>query len=191
MKKYSSALWTDQNLLDLIRQEDNHVAFSELYDRNWQFLYNSVYNILRHHEDAMDICQALFVWVWENRQSIVIKTNFRAYLYVAAKYKVANMIRSGKVRESLFENVNFENIQNETFDVLEVKELKNLIRQLINELPPKCREIFVMSRDQGLTHKQIANKLNLSEKTVDEQISRALSKLRGPLGNLASYMFYL
>lgn len=189
MEKYSSVLWTDDALLDQIRRENDHAAFAALYHRHWKFLYNAVYNILRHHEDTLDICQTLFVWLWENRASLIVKTNFRAYLFVAAKYKVANLIRSGKVRESLFEQASFEHIPEEAFDLLEVKELKNLISQLVNALPPKCREIFVMSRDQGLTHKQIASTLNLSEKTVDEQIRRALGKLRGPLGKLASLLF--
>lgn len=191
MERYTETLWTDDALLGLLRQKADHAAFSELYNRHWKFLYNSVYSILGHHEDTMDICQALFVWIWENRENIIIKTNFRAYLFVAAKYKVANLIRSGKVRDSLFEQADFENIPGNAFNPLEVKELKNLIRQLIHELPPRCREIFVMSRDQGLTHKQIAGKLKLSEKTVDEQISRALTKLRGPLGKLSGFILML
>jgi RNA polymerase sigma-70 factor (family 1) len=190
MADYST--YTDQELLGLLTKDDDsafsEAAFSELYNRNWQFLYNSVYGILRKHEDAMDVCQALFVWLWENRSRLVIRTNFKAYLFVAAKYKVANLIREGKVRNTLFENVDFERIPDESFNQLEVKELENLINQLINELPPKCREIFLLSREQGLTHKQIARQLNISEKTVDEQISRALRKLRGPLGKLASLL---
>jgi RNA polymerase sigma-70 factor (family 1) len=191
MEKYAPEIWTDESLLDAIRQGDSHAAFAELYNRHWQFLYNSVYNILRHHEDTVDICQNLFIWIWENRSRLLIRTSFRAYLFVAAKYKVANMIREGKVRETLFENTNFEQISENAVDQLEVKELKNLINQLINELPPKCREIFVMSREQGLTHKQIAQQLNISEKTVDEQIGRALKKLRMPLGKLANFILML
>ncbi len=191
MGKYSTADWTDDLLLDLIRLEDDRAAFSEVYNRSWQFLYNSVYNILRHHDDTLDICQTLFLWVWENRKQLVIKTNFRAYLFVAAKYKVANLIREGKVRETLFDDADFENIPDTAFNPLEVKELKNLIRQLIDQLPPKCREIFLMSRDSELTHKQIAAQLNISEKTVDEQISRALKKLRIPLGKLATLLLTL
>ncbi|MBB5441078.1 RNA polymerase sigma-70 factor (ECF subfamily) [Pedobacter sp. AK017] len=191
MVKYNSPEWTDSMLLDLIRLENDRAAFAELYDRNWHFLYNSIYNILRHHEDTMDICQSLFLWIWENRNQIVIKTNFRAYLFVAAKYKVANLIRGGKVRETLFDGTAFENITDAAFDPLEVKELKNLIDQLINELPAKCREIFLMSREEELTHKQIAAKLKISERTVDEQISRALIKLRVPLGRLSSLILFL
>ncbi len=189
MGKYTSTAWADNVLLDLIRMEYDRAAFSELYNRNWQFLYNSVFNITRHHDDTLDVCQSLFLWVWENRKHLVIKTNFRAYLFVSAKYKVANMIRDGKVRETLFDGADFEQIPDAVFNGLEVKELKNLIHQLINELPAKCREIFVMSREQELTHKQIAAELNISVKTVDEQINRALKKLRIPLGKLASLIF--
>ena len=180
MQQYTATEWTDDILLDLIRLEDDRAAFSELYERHWQFLYNSVYNLLRHHDDVLDVCQTLFLWIWENRTQIRIKTSFRAYLFVAAKYKVANLIRSGRVRETLFEQADFEHIPDTAFNPAEVSELKNLIRQLIDELPPKCREIFLLSREGDLTHKQIAAQLQISEKTVDTQISRALTNYAAP-----------
>lgn len=186
MAAYSTL--TDQELFALLARGDKQ-AFTELYNQHWKFLYNAVYNILRHHQDTLDVCQGLFIWVWENHQHLVIKTNFRSYLYVAAKYKIANIIRSGRVRESLFDGTDFEQISAGAFNEFEVKELKNLIQQLVNSLPPKCREIFVMSREESLTHKQIAERLDISEKTVDEQISRALKKLRPMLGKLTSFVF--
>ncbi|WP_124559084.1 RNA polymerase sigma-70 factor [Pedobacter sp. KBW01] len=183
MESYKS--YTDDALLLLLR-EGNGDAFSELYDRNWKFLYNSAFNILRHHEDTMDVCQGIFLWIWEHHEKLEIKTNFKSYLFVSAKYKIANMIRDGKVRENLFDGTELDAVSCDDFNLLEVKELKNLIQQLISELPPKCREIFVMSREEAMSHREIAQKLGISEKTVDEQISRALKKLRVPLGKLAS-----
>lgn len=191
MRKFSEDSWSDFELLELIRQQDNQEAFAELFDRHWKFLYNRVYQLLKHHDDTLDICQNLFVWIWENRNSISIKSNFRTYLFVAAKYKVANLMRVGKVRTVLVEKIELDQLAANTFDSMEVKELQHLIFQLIHELPPKCREIFMMSREQGLSHLQIAQQLQLSEKTVDEQIRRALQKLRKPLNKLANLIIAL
>lgn len=176
---------SDAELLRLLKSGD-HYAYTELYNKNWKFLYNSAYNILRNHQDTMDVCQTLFMWIWEHHDKIEIKTNFRAYLFVAAKYRIANLIRDGRGRTDLFENADFEHLSDGDFNPLEVKELKNLIRQLIEELPPKCREIFIMSRECAMSHKEIAQELGISNKTVDEQISRALKKLKIPLNRLAS-----
>jgi RNA polymerase sigma-70 factor (family 1) len=177
----------DEQLADLLRSGDP-AAFTEIYNRHWKFLYNSAYNILRHHQDTLDVCQSILLWFWEHHEKITIQTSIRAYLFTSVKYKIANLIRQGKVRETLFTDADLENIRADEFVELEVKELKNLIGQLVNDLPPKCREIFKLSREENLTHKQIAGQLGISERTVDEQISRALKKLRVPLSKLASLL---
>lgn len=181
---------TDNELLSQLR-EGSTLAFTEIYNQHWKFLYNSAYRILRHQDDAKDICQQLFTWLWENRDAVMIRSSFRAYLYTALKYKIANFIRDGRVRENLFEGLEDIDVAGHDNLHLEVKELKHLINQLIHELPPRCREIFLMSREGQLSHQEIADTLDLSVRTVDEQISRALKKLRPALGRLASIILTL
>jgi RNA polymerase sigma-70 factor (family 1) len=182
MADYSSL--TDLELVDLLRL-DNEAAFTCIYNRYWKFLFTASYNALRHKEDSMDVCQSVFLWVWENRQVITIRSNLQAYLYTAVKYKIANLIRNGKVRETLLDDMLAADISADEHIELEVKELKHFIAQLINELPEKCREVFLLSRDEHLSHKQISERLGISEKTVDDHITRALKKLRAPLGKIA------
>lgn len=176
---------SDQELTESLR-EGNYDAFTEIYNRHWKFLFNAAYQANRNKEDCYDACQSVFLWVWEKRSQIKPATNLKGYLYTAIKYKIANMIRNGKYRESLFEDL--ENIDARRYQVneLEIKELKNFINQLIDELPDKCKEVFLLSRQEHLSHKQIAERLGIGEKTVDAHITRALQKLRVPLNKLAS-----
>jgi DNA-directed RNA polymerase specialized sigma24 family protein len=95
---------TDNELLALLRA-DNQAAFIVLYNRHWKFLYTASYNALKHKQDSMDVCQAVFLWVWENRQVINVQTTLEGYLYTAVKYKIANLIRNGKVRETLLDDL--------------------------------------------------------------------------------------
>lgn len=176
---------TDQELTVLLKDGDND-AYTEIYNRHWNFLFKAAYHASRNKEDCFDICQSVFLWLWENRAQINPATNLKGYLYTAIKYKVANMIRNGKYRESLFEDLESIDMRRYQVDELEVKELKNFIAQLIEELPEKCREVFLLSRTEHLSHRQIAERLGIGEKTVDAHISKALQKLRVPLNKLAS-----
>ncbi|MDN5288012.1 MAG: polymerase sigma-70 factor [Mucilaginibacter sp.] len=183
MSVYSK--YTEQELLSLLKAGDE-IAFTEIYNRHWKFLFTAAYNALRHKADSMDVCQTIFLWIWENRLQINVKTSLQGYLYTAAKYKIANLLRQGKIRETLLDDVLTTDIVAEEIKDLEIKELKNFIKQLIEELPEKCREVFLLSRDEHLSHRQISERLGISEKTVDDHITRALKKLRIPLSRMAT-----
>lgn len=181
---------SDPELLFLLKTGEA-TAFTEIYNRHWKFLFTAANNALHHRSDCMDVCQAVFMWLWENREQIEVKTNLQAYLYTAVKYKIANLIRQGKVRETLLDNVLAADIRTEEHLELEVRELENFIAQLVGELPEKCREVFLLSRNERLSHRQISERLGISEKTVDDHITRALKKLRVPLGRLGSLFLFL
>jgi len=191
MLQYSFIHFTDERLLELIRDHDDREAFDELYNRHWKFLFTASFNMLRDRDESLDICQAVFLWLWEHRNDLNIKTNLRGYLYSSVKYKIANFIRRGKIRESFFDEL--KQVDAEAFqeNELELKELQLLITQLVNNLPQKCKEVFQLSRNENLTHKQIADKLGISEKTVDDHILRALKKLKTPLNRMASIFLIL
>ncbi|MFA4869143.1 MAG: RNA polymerase sigma-70 factor [Pedobacter sp.] len=191
MFQYNLKSTTDEQLIELIRDYDSREAFDELYNRHWKYLFTASFNLLRDRDESMDICQIVFLWLWEHRNTINIKTNIRGYLYSSVKYKIANFIRSGKIRESFFDEL--KRVDTDTFqeNELEVKELQIMIFDLVNDLPKKCKEVFQLSRNENLTHKQIADKLGISEKTVDDHILRALKKLKTPLNRLASIFISL
>lgn len=176
---------SDAELVALVKADD-HAAFNAIYDRYWKFLLQAAYQVSRHRADSLDVCQTVFLWFWENRASVRVTASLKGYLYNAVKFKLANLIRNGKVRETLFDDVKAIDVHTYKSNELELKQLQDFIRQLIHELPGRCREVFLMSRDEQLTHKEIAERLGISEKTVEDHITRAIGKLRAPLERLAT-----
>src|SRR5690606_956547 len=101
MKDYTAI--SDKELLIMLSDSDIE-AFDEIYRRYWSNMYNSTYNILRDKDSCMDIVQELFIWVWEHRSHLDV-TSLKSYLLVAVKFKVANYIRRGKVRQTFFDKL--------------------------------------------------------------------------------------
>ncbi len=182
MSSYQSH--TDQQLILLLRESDHH-AFTEIYNRYWKFLYQSCYSIMKDSDTSDDVVQEIFVWLWANRQKHLTDA-LKPYLYAAVKYKVANVIRHGKVKETFFARV-VENYREAAHDEnsLEIKELKEIIAQFTASLPERARMIFDMSRNQFLSNKEIAEQLGISEKTVENQMNINLKKLKVSLGKIS------
>ena len=159
---------------------DNQDAFSMLYNRHWADLYKFSFFILRDQAACKDIVQDVFVWVWEHRKGLQIQTP-KSYLKTAVKYKIANYIRSGTIRESFFEEVaqlNFTASLPGVDEFAELKELNHIIHLSVCNLPVKCREIFRLSREANLSNREIAEQLGISIKTVENQITIALHRIR-------------
>lgn len=174
---------SDEELIRLLNN-DNREAFEQLYHRHWFHLYQSAFYILRETAASKDVVQDIFIWLWENRTTLDI-SNVKGYLKAAVRFKVANCIRSGNIRESFFNEVSKLNPgepSTSTDDVVSLKELQTIIRKAILQLPDKCREVYLLSRDEGLTNRQIAERLGISVKTVEAQMSIALKRLRSTIG---------
>lgn len=169
----------DLEILDLIRSGD-HSAFSELYERYKFVLYLHAKRMLDDQDETKDVIQEIFVTLWTKRVDLTIATSVKSYLYTAVRNKVFNLLAHRK-----FE-MNYLNSLQEVIDFGETnieksireKELIRLIEQEIQELPTKMREIFELSRKHSLSHKEIAEKLNISDKTVKKQISNAIKIMR-------------
>src|SRR6185436_9127819 len=105
--------------------------------------------------------QDIFIWLWENRTTLNI-SNIKGYLKAAVRFKVANYIRSGNIRESFFKDLSKLNpgeVSTSADDDVSLKELKNIIHEAILQLPDKCREVYLLSRNEGLTNRQISERL--------------------------------
>jgi RNA polymerase sigma-70 factor (family 1) len=173
---------TDQELISLLCQGNEH-AFNTLYERHWAGLYKFAFFIVRDKDACKDLIQDVFVWVWEHRQGLVIESP-GSYLKAAVKYKIANYIRSGNIRDSFFEEAakfDFAVSTPGSAEFTELKELNNIIQKVVANLPFKCREIFRLSREGNLTNREIAEQLGISIKTVENQITIALHRLRAHL----------
>jgi len=167
----------DDELLAFIKEGDEN-AFTEIYNRYWETLYRSAFHFLKDRDICMDVLQEVFIWLWNRRTQLQV-TSLKSYLYSAIKYKIANCIRDGKTRGNLY-NTADANLPDISFvdSSLEVAELKRIIEQFTESLPDRCKEVFHLSRGEYLNNKEIASKLNISEKTVENQLTIALKRLR-------------
>lgn len=182
--------YSETELLALVK-EGSYPAFDEIYNRHWNALFGSAYNILRDRDAGMDIVQDVFVWFWENRARWQL-SSCKGYLLTAVKFKSANYIRNAKTRGLIIYQLTSLSEIHQNEEELEVKQLQELIKSMANHLPARCREIFQLSRYNYLSNKEIANQLNISEKTVENQLTIALKRLRRKLstGYLAMFFFF-
>ncbi|NGM61603.1 RNA polymerase sigma-70 factor [Sphingobacterium sp. SGG-5] len=179
MSSYTN--FEDHELLASIKSGDEG-AFTEIYNRYWESLYRSAFHVLKDRDVCMDVLQEVFIWIWNHRTQLQV-TSLKSYLYGAVKYKIANSIRDGKTRGNLYHAAH-ASIPDTSFvdSSVEVAELKLIIQQFTEGLPDRCKEVFHLSRSQQLNNKEIASKLNISEKTVENQLTIALKRLRLKLG---------
>lgn len=131
--------------------------------------------------EAKDIVQDIFVKFWNDREKLDIRLSIRSYLFVSVKNKCFDILRK-KNRNIKFQEISNEHdFADESFETYILSELETLFNRSLNKLPERCREIFELSRLHGLKNREIALKLNLSEKTVENQVTKALHVLREEL----------
>ena len=140
-------------------------------------------------EEAKNLVHEVFISLWEKFESLPADTNYRSYLYTSVRNRSLNFIRDRKQQFSI-ESVSEQSNAIES-DALEVKELETEIELAINSLPEKCRMVFEMSRYEELKYAEIANKMGISVKTVEAQMTKALGILRKALTNFLTLLFFI
>jgi RNA polymerase sigma-70 factor (family 1) len=167
---------TDGQLLEQLYQ-GNERAFAEIYNRYWKSLYTSAHNILQVKEAAQDAVQEVFISLWKRRESMQVDV-LQSYLHQAVRFQVFKAIRAEKTDQQFFNRLALISKDILFEDPVLFKELESLYQQLIQALPPDEQEIFLLHRDGGYTYKQIAEQKNISVKTVEKKMSRALKGIR-------------
>nr|WP_121271473.1 RNA polymerase sigma-70 factor [Pedobacter schmidteae] len=183
----------DKELVALLAKGDK-CAYSEVFFRYNKLLYSHAYNKLREREDAKDIVSEVFYALWAKRGQALPEHNLIGYLFVAVRYKIADFLSKKQVRHHYIQSLqNFidEPQQVNADHLIREKQLKEIIEEEISALPPRMQEIFRMSRFEQMTHKEIAEKLSLSEQTVKDQVKKALRILRVKLGFFAFIAMFL
>ena len=175
-------------LLQLIKNGDKQ-AFKYIFDTYFTALCRFMYLYLGNTQEAEDIASDILASIWENRKKIEIRLTFKAYLFQAAKNRCLNAIRDRKATVSLDDINGQDTPQVNVTDSLETEELNHLIQEAILSLPDKCREVFLKSRTNNLTNQEIAESMDISVKTVEAQITKALKQIRKFLGEQYYYLF--
>lgn len=168
-------------------KEGNEQAYYELFDRYWEKLYTIAKSILQDADLGQDLVQEVFIDLWERKEQIE-NENIGGYLNRAIRFKVYKALRDGKLNADHLEFI--ESIPTPaTLDDIEYEELQVQIEQHISELPERCAEVFRLSRYEHLSNREIAEKLQLSQRTVETHISNAIKVLREKLSTILVLLF--
>ena len=170
---------SDNELIGLLKTADPH-AFAELFNRYHHPLYLHARRMLGDDDGAKDIVQDVFAATWSKREQLVITSSVHAYLYSSIKNRILNFIAHQKVVSKYEDSLDSFLEQGITYtdDQVREKELTRIIEREIKLLPEKMREVFELSRNEELSYKEIAERLNISENTVKKQAQRAIKILR-------------
>jgi RNA polymerase sigma-70 factor (family 1) len=170
---------TEEQLITLLQSGD-HAAFTEIYNRNWEKLADAAYQRLHSREDAEEIVQEIFVNLYIRRHDINPKSTLEAYLKTALKFKVIDAYRAQQLHYNHIDRLIIESQERPiaSDDQIDIKNLKKRIVQATALLPEKCREVFMMSRFEQLSHQEIADKADISVSTVKKHLHRAMETLR-------------
>lgn len=174
-------------LLKLIKTGDEH-AFEYLFDIYFIPLCRYMYLYLDNPQEAEELSVDIFMYLWENREQLEIKLSLKAYLFQAARNKCLNSLRNKKHTLSI-DDLSDVSQWTEESSSLEMEELARLIEEAIFSLPEKCREVFKRSREENLTNQEIADEMQISVKTVEAQITKALKRIKEFLGEQYTYLF--
>ncbi|SMC65773.1 RNA polymerase sigma factor [Pedobacter africanus] len=170
---------TDRQLLYLLQQGDE-AALAEIYGRYWSKLYLQAYNIIRDRQIAEDIVQEVIVQLWIKR-SVNEIASLNAWLYTCVKYQVFKALPVARAKINTMEAP--PAFVADTDSLLMTKDFQRQLDEAVAKLPAKCRDVFNLSRKDHLSTKEVAVRLGISPKTVENQLTIALRRIRFALGS--------
>jgi RNA polymerase sigma-70 factor (ECF subfamily) len=178
MPSYSE--YTILELYQLVAEGDER-AFNIIYEKHWPKLYRFLYRMTKSSEVAEELLVDVFLKLWMGRELIPQIRNMDGYLYKAAYHKALDFFKlcakEVSVQKAIEQQMSGKCAENADQHLLEV-EYQDLIAQAIRQLSPQRKRVFTLSREQGLTHEQIARELDVSPLTVKRTMSDALQSIR-------------
>ncbi len=188
----SRSFHSDGTLLELLRQGDTQ-AFETIYTTYWSRLYNQAYKRLKSKESTEELIQELFVDLWERRAGLIITHSLEAYLRTATKYLIIQYFQKEEVRSRYL--LYYQHWQKSatscTEEVVALHDLEDALEQHLSALSPQSKLVYQLSRHQHLTITEIAHRLNISEKTAENHLGRALKSLRMSLKDYVALVLFL
>jgi RNA polymerase sigma-70 factor, ECF subfamily len=170
-----------------VRENGDKEAFEKIFKSYYKRLHGFAYSFVEQAENAEDIVQTVFLRIWTQRENWNPPGTVKQYLFTAVKNEALNNLRHEKIIIDAEEEVirSFKEFQreNEFSENIDKEEIRIKIENGINELPPRCRQIFLLNRRSGLTYTEIAEYLGVSINTVNTQMGRALKSLRDYLSD--------
>lgn len=164
-------------------KQGDHAAFTEIFNRYTNLLYLHAYNKLRNDTEARDVVQEMFIRLWDKRTLIDEGNNLSGYLYRSVMNGIFNLLKHKKVVTNYadaFSRVPYQS--GGTDHLIREKQLKAFIEAEISALPPRMRAVFELRRNEHLSNKEVADRLEITESTAADQMKKALKILRSKLG---------
>lgn len=182
--------FSDEQLCLLLNQGEER-ALNAILLRYWQPMYQMAARSLKDLYACEDIVQDVFIRIWDNREKITFKHTLKAYLFASTRYGIYKHVKKAylqeaQLKENAFQYIEHYNPQNE----LECKELMARVDRIVNELPSRCKQVYELSRYEQLNHQEISTLMKISTKTVENQITIALRRIRTGLGKALFLFIY-
>ena len=170
----------------LLLKKGDMIAFNTIYNKYCYKLHEFVLMYLKQEEDAEGIVQEVFIKIWESKDKIDVYSSFESFLFTIAYNSTISLLRKrvseNKSREYLKSLQQIDTAE-QVIDEIQFKELDQKVQSLLEQLTPRQKEIYLLSREDGLTHKEIAQKLNISESTVNNHLVTVLKYLKSHIDN--------
>lgn len=182
---------SDLDIINALRRGERQ-AFFTLYQRYADLIYRNILVRVNSSFDADDIFQDFFADIWEKRETIRVDTNVRAYLLVWLKHHILNTIKGRQIRERYhFASCqNAEDTDEYTWVQIVSEDLQAKLTQVVENFPPRLKTVYVLSREQHLSVKEVAKRLSVSEQTVKNQLTEILKRLKTEL-NSKNFILFL
>lgn len=179
----------ENELLHLLK-EDDEGAFAVLYKKYWFVLYKVAWKRMKHKDRAKDVVQDVFISLWNRRGELEVE-HLEAWLLTATKFQVLKRLSREKISTdiALEDDIHVQD-SSSTDERIRTKEYAANLEAIIRNLPHKRREIFLLRYEQSLTTSDIASRLNLTRKTVQNQLIRAMQDIKSSL-TLLLFLFWL
>jgi RNA polymerase sigma-70 factor (ECF subfamily) len=187
-----AAILPEQELLNGLKRHEI-TAYEMIFKSYYQPLCNYAYSYLQDHDEAEEVVQSTFLSIWEKKDSLEIRSSLKSYLYAMVRNASLNMIKHQKIKQRYAgEELELgkdseESVSNQVASL----ELEKRIEVALSYLPEQCRLIFKLSRFEELKYAEIADQLNISVKTVENQMGKALRIMREQLKDYLPLLFIL
>jgi RNA polymerase sigma-70 factor (ECF subfamily) len=181
---------SDNELLRLLGQDD-HNAYSEIYHRYFHLIYVHAIKKVQDKEQAKDVAQDVFTYLWFKREKTSQINDLAAYLFTSARNKIFDLFAHEQVEQKHVDSLQkfySKNPIHPTDHQTRERDFQAYINKQIAELPPKMRLIFEMSRKEQLSYKEIAEQLDTTENNVSKQVNKAVRVLRTKLGPMFMFL---
>jgi RNA polymerase sigma-70 factor (ECF subfamily) len=178
-----------ENDLDLLKklQNDDEIAFKVIFNRYYSRLYYFILEFISFDDIAENIVQDTFFTLWNKRHELKDDSNLGAYLFTVARNNCLYNLREQRYKQKLFAT----NLLNLNYSAYTFDEIDHIIKRTLDELPPQCKKVFVLSRFEERKNKEIAEELNISVKVVEKHISKGLKKFKVSLKDYLPFVAYL